>query len=83
MLDAQLDELLTDPGTPRLILDLRALEFMDSSGLRSVVIASKRAKQRRRGFAVVLEGAGQVHALLARTGVLGTLTVMAPEDLPA
>jgi anti-anti-sigma factor len=81
-LDAQLEELLSDSG-PLVILDLRALEFMDSTGLRSVVIASKRAKQRRRDFAVLVEGSGQVHSVLSRTGVLGALTVMAPEDVPA
>lgn len=67
----------------QVILDLRALEFMDSTGLSAVVLANKRAQQEHRRFSIVVEGAAQVNTLFSRTGVRATMSVIAPEDLPA
>jgi anti-sigma B factor antagonist len=40
--------------SPRaVVLDLRAVEFMDSSGLRLIAVASQRAKERDRRLALV------------------------------
>jgi anti-sigma B factor antagonist len=36
-----------------LVLDLRGVEFMDSSGLRSVIVAAQRAEKDARRFALV------------------------------
>ena len=48
-LDPELRRLASEPGPPVLVLDLRGLRFMDSSGLRTVVMADSalRAEGRR------------------------------------
>jgi anti-sigma B factor antagonist len=50
-----------DPGT--IIVDLSRLEFMDSTGLRSILSARERCEQSGRRFAVV-PGGRQVSRLL-------------------
>lgn len=42
-----------------IVLDLRGLEFMDSSGLRAIVVASQRVQDAGRRFALI-PGAAQV-----------------------
>jgi anti-sigma B factor antagonist len=44
------------PGT--LVLDLRAVEFIDSTGLRAVIAAAERAKAQGRRFVIVRGGDG-------------------------
>ena len=64
-------------------LDLRQIEFMDSTGLRVLLGAHQRAQERGRRFALV-RGADQVERVLKLTGVRDLLTVVdAPEDLLA
>lgn len=64
-----------------MILDLREVDFMDSTGLRLVVTAHQRAKDAGRRFGVV-NGKKQVQRLLSLTRVEEQLTVVdAPEDL--
>jgi anti-sigma B factor antagonist len=41
-LDEEIDRLASEDGVRRVVLDLRALEFMDSSGLRLVALAERR-----------------------------------------
>jgi anti-sigma B factor antagonist len=48
---ALVDALATDP--PAIVLDLRDLEFMDSSGLRTVIVAARRAEEDASRFALV------------------------------
>lgn len=69
-------------GHPELtILDLREVDFMDSTGLRLVVTAHQRAKDAGRRFAVV-NGKRQVQRLLSLTRVEEQLTVVeTPEEL--
>ena len=64
-----------------LIVDLRKLRFMDSTGLHALVKANKRAADAGRRFAVV-KGGAQIQRLLSLTGV-GELLVVAdsPEEL--
>ena len=38
---------------PALVLDLSGVQFMDSSGLRSVIVAARRAEEDARRFALV------------------------------
>jgi anti-anti-sigma factor len=54
-LEAELERLDSDA----LVLDLRGLTFMDSSGLRVLVVNAQRAQDRGRRFALV-PGAAQV-----------------------
>jgi anti-anti-sigma factor len=61
-LDAALDRAFAAAGTGRVVLDLRELEFIDSSGLRSLLTARRRAEASGAGFSLV---AG--HRALERT----------------
>ena len=64
-----------------LIIDLRDLDFMDSTGLSVLVRAHQRAEQEGRRLAMV-KGPQQVQRLLSLTGVADRLTLVdAPEDL--
>jgi anti-anti-sigma factor len=64
-----------------MILDLREVDFMDSTGLRLVVTADQHARESGRRFGVV-NGSKQVRRLLSLTRVEEQLTVVdAPEDL--
>jgi len=61
------------------IIDLRALTFMDSTGLHAIMEADARA--RRSGHRLVLiRGSGQVDRLLKLVGVTDRLRIL---DLPA
>src|SRR3954452_24644618 len=42
-----------DSGSDRVVLDLPELEFIDSSGLRSLLMARRRAENARKYFALV------------------------------
>ncbi len=64
-----------------LIIDLRGLEFIDSSGIGTLVRASQGAQERGQRFALV-RGGGQVSHLLELTGLTQRLTVVGePADL--
>lgn len=41
LLDPELARIAAEPGPPTVIVDLRDLEFLDSSGLRSVMLADQ------------------------------------------
>ena len=70
-----------DAGAELVILDLRQIEFMDSTGLRVLLAAHQRAHESGRRFALV-KGADQVERVLTLTGVRDLLTVVdAPEEL--
>ena len=64
-----------------LIIDLRELDFMDSTGLSVLVRAHQRADEQGRQLAMV-KGPQQVQRLLSLTGVADRLTVVdTPEEL--
>ena len=68
-------------GAELVILDLRMIEFMDSTGLRVLLAAHQRAKETGRRFALV-RGADQVERVLTLTGVRDLLTIVdGPEEL--
>ena len=68
-------------GIELLVLDLRELEFMDSTGLSILVKANQRAADAGRRFGLV-KGSRQVQRLLDLTGVAERLTLVdAPEQL--
>jgi anti-sigma B factor antagonist len=63
------------------IVDLRALEFIDSTGLGILIKAHQQAERSGRQFAIV-RGPSQVQRLLSLTGLEERLTVVdSPEDL--
>ena len=64
-----------------LIVDLREVAFMDSSGLSVVVNAHRRAQESGRRFALV-RGTPQVQQLLELTSVTDLLTIIeSPDEL--
>jgi anti-anti-sigma factor len=69
----------TRAGT--VVVDLRQLEFIDSTGLSALVKAHQRAQESGRRFGLV-KGGSQVQRLLALTGLSDRLTVAdTPEQL--
>jgi anti-anti-sigma factor len=52
-----------------LVLDLRAVTFMDSSGLGLIVEAQRRARERSFRFVVAIEGTSDVHRILEISGM--------------
>ena len=48
----ELDEMIADPGVKKLVLDLRGLTFMDSSGI-GVILGRYRARAQRGGKVAV------------------------------
>jgi anti-anti-sigma factor len=82
MLEQELES-STVTSAPLVIVDLRKLEFMDSTGLSVIVRAHQRAVENGKRFAVV-RGPQQVQRLLALTGVAERLTLAdSPEELLA
>ena len=80
MLEQELDSTAI-ASAELLIVDLRKLEFMDSTGLSVLVRAHQRAVENRTRFAVV-KGPQQVQRLLMLTGVAERLTLAdSPEEL--
>jgi anti-anti-sigma factor len=70
-----------EPDTPRvLILDLRGLDFMDSTGLRTVVAADTRAREAGRRL-VVVRGSAAVDRIFSVTHLDERLEIV--EDLAA
>jgi anti-sigma B factor antagonist len=66
VLEAELDRLVEDPELVAVVLDMRGLEFMDSSGLRLVVMADMRAREAGRRF-VLVRGEETVHRVFEIT----------------
>jgi anti-sigma B factor antagonist len=73
------DELgpLLDRGTATLVLDLRGLTFMDSTGLRMLVSLYNRAEEDVIDFAVLCDD-GNVRNVLRETGLDGVLPIVHP-----
>jgi anti-sigma B factor antagonist len=66
--EQELQRVEEDDGTQAIVLDLRKLAFMDSTGLRLVVAADARARERGRRFALV-PGPEAVHRVFKITYV--------------
>jgi anti-anti-sigma factor len=64
---------------PMVVLDLERLRFIDSTGLRGVLAALQRCRERGQEFAVT-PGSQQVQRLLGVTGVGKHLRVVAAGD---
>ena len=66
VLQAEFERLAAEPELGTVVLDMRGLEFMDSSGLRLVVLADMRAREAGRRFALV-RGPETVHRVFEIT----------------
>ena len=76
-------EIIFADGPPQLVVDLRLLEFIDSTGLSVLVKAHQRAREAGHEFALV-KGGPQVQRLLGLTGLADRLTVVdSPDELLA
>jgi anti-sigma B factor antagonist len=74
-------ERVAGSDAPLMIVDLRDLEFMDSTGLSVLVRAHQRASELGKRFGLV-NGSPQVQRLLSLTGLAERLTMAdAPEEL--
>jgi anti-anti-sigma factor len=63
----QLEQTLREPRAPLVVLDLRELAFIDSSGVHAIVNASVRARQFGRRL-VLLRGPPRVDRIFGLTG---------------
>ena len=76
---------LEDPdvaSAPLLVLDLDDLKFVDSTGLRIILLAHEGCRARGQEFAIT-PGSPQVQRLLSITSVAEHMHVLAsPDDLP-
>lgn len=61
------------------LVDLRELDFMDSTGLSVLVRAHQTAEQNNRRF-VLVNGSHQVQRLLSLTGIAGRMTLVESPD---
>jgi anti-sigma B factor antagonist len=64
---------------PLLVLDLDELMFVDSTGLRVILLAHERSRERGQEFAIT-RGSPQVQRLLSITSVTEHLRVIASPD---
>jgi anti-sigma B factor antagonist len=79
VLEAELDRLAAEPELGTIVLDLRGLEFMDSSGLRLIVMADMRAREAGRRFALV-KGTDTVHRVFEITRMSERLDFVASPE---
>lgn len=80
LLEAEIDRPEVS-GAPNLLLDLHDLQFIDSTGLRTLFTAHQRASARGQGFALT-HGSQQVQRLLAITRMVEHVKVVAsPQEL--
>jgi anti-sigma B factor antagonist len=75
-------EHLCDKETAELILDLRNLKFIDSTGLRCILTADELCKQSGFSFAVI-PGPRQVQAVFELTGLAERLPFQASAESPS
>jgi anti-sigma B factor antagonist len=81
-LEAEIESLTADPDLGTVVLDLSGLEFMDSSGLRTIVLADMRAREAGRRF-VLVRGPETVHRVFEITRMSDRLDfVDSLEELP-
>ena len=76
MLDAQLRELY-DAGFQHLVLDLRGLTFIDSSGVALLIAEDHRARETGRTFSIV-RGQPPIQRVLKISGIEDRFAVASP-----
>jgi anti-anti-sigma factor len=81
-IEPELERLASEPGVETIALDLRELEFMDSSGLRLVVLTDQRLRDAGRRLTLV-RGPQSVQRVFEITRTAERLDfVDAPEQVP-
>jgi anti-anti-sigma factor len=80
-LEDAVSEVADAPGVAGVVIDLSGLDFMDSSGLRAVVLADRRLREQGLRFALV-RGGEPVHRVFELTRMTDRLIwVDQPGDL--
>ncbi len=75
LLENELRRVAADHQTAGLVLDLRDLDFMDSTGLRLIVLADERARADGTTFTLV-RGRPDVHRVFEITRMIDRLTIV-------
>lgn len=75
LLENELRRVAADHETTGLVLDLRDLEFMDSTGLRLMVLADERARTAGHEFSLV-RGKPDVHRVFEITRMVDRLKIV-------
>jgi anti-anti-sigma factor len=79
--DEAIEQAVTE-GRSRVAVDLEGVSFMDSTGLRSLIVAHRRLADIG-GTLAVIPGSGPIRRLLEVAGVVDTLEIVqAADDLP-
>jgi anti-sigma B factor antagonist len=73
---AAIVEELLDARFPRVVVDLRALSFLDSSGVH-MLVAARRSAERRQAALSLIRGPQNVERVLALTGTESLFTFVA------
>jgi anti-sigma B factor antagonist len=79
----QMEEALAEEaldGAGSVVVDLTGLEFMDSSGLRALLLCSERLGRRSTPWAVAVEDGSAVRRLLDLSEVAGRLPLASSRD---
>ena len=77
-LDEAIEQAVSD-GKRNIAVDLEAVSFMDSTGLRTLIVAHRRLEDES-GRLVVIPGSGPIRRLLEVAGVVDTLDVVTGRD---
>ena len=72
LLEAELERVEDESATGTIVLDLRGLEFMDSSGLRLVIVAEARLREAGRRL-VLVRGSDTVQRVFEVTKMVDRL----------
>ena len=74
--DEEIKRIEDERRPPVIVLDLRSLKFMDSTGLRLILNAHQRAMRNGRKLALLVGGGEAIKRILRLTGVLDRLNVV-------
>lgn len=77
-LEAAIDQIFADDAHP-LVVDLRESSFMDSTGLKALVMANRKFDESGRSFAVAVSG-GPVARLIDLSGVESSVRIVETID---
>jgi anti-sigma B factor antagonist len=78
VLEARISHHLDRAGA-RVVVDLRAVSFIDSSGIRALIAADQRARELRASLSFII-GGGQTRRVLELTGLVDRLHLESAPD---
>lgn len=78
-LEAAIDQVFANPGDHHLVVDLTDSSFMDSTGLKALVMANRKFDESGRSFAIAVSR-GPVSRLIDLSGVQSSIRVVESTD---